>query len=155
MLKGTAASAGYGIGNAVIIKDADLDYSALKFTTPENETSRLESAVEKFTEKTNELSERLARDAGEKEAEILKSHIEMINDPFMKSQMLDSVNSGSTAEASLDSVCKMYIDMFSNVDDEMTRQRASDIKDIRDDILKILLNVCETDLFSIPENSLS
>lgn len=33
--RGTAVSEGYGIGNAVVIKDEKLDYSDVAFTTPE------------------------------------------------------------------------------------------------------------------------
>ena len=33
MLKGIGASQGYGIGNAVVISDAKLDYNHVEFTT--------------------------------------------------------------------------------------------------------------------------
>ncbi len=34
MLKGIGASQGYGIGNAVVINDASLDYNHIKYIVP-------------------------------------------------------------------------------------------------------------------------
>jgi len=153
MLRGIGASQGYGIGNAVIINDVNLDYSNIKFTDAENEKSRLNKAVEKFTEETRELAESVKSSAGEKEAEIIEGHLVMLNDPFMLSQMQDNIDAGSIAEKAVDTVCSMFIDIFSAADDELTRQRASDVKDIRDNLLKILLNVNCVDISSVSKNS--
>lgn len=65
----------------------------------------------------------------------------MLEDPFMLAQMEEAIDNGSVAEAAVDSICTMFINMFSGVDDELTRQRASDVKDIRDSLLRILLGV--------------
>ncbi len=48
----------------------------------------------------------------------------MLGDPFMLSQMEEAIDNGSVAESAVDAVCTMFIDMFSGVDDELTRQRA-------------------------------
>ncbi len=153
MLRGIGASQGYGIGKAVIINDVDLDYSNVKFTDAGNEKSRLNIAVEKFTEETRALAESVKNSAGEKEAEIIEGHLVMLNDPFMLSQMQDHIDAGSVAEKAVDTVCSMFIDIFSAADDELTRQRASDVKDIRDSLLKILLNVNCVDISSVAKNS--
>lgn len=68
---------------------------------------------------------------GEKESEILTGQIMMLNDPFMLSQMNDSIDAGNCAEAAVDAVCSLYADMFAGVDDELMRQRATDVRDIR------------------------
>lgn len=153
MLRGIGASQGYGIGKAVIINDVNLDYSNVKFTDAENEKSRLNIAVEKFTEETRALAESVKNSAGEKEAEIIEGHLVMLNDPFMLSQMQDNIDAGSVAEKAVDTVCSMFIDIFSVADDELTRQRASDVKDIRDSLLKILLNINCVDISSVAKNS--
>lgn len=44
----------------------------------------------------------------------------------------------------------MYIEMFSNVDDELMRQRATDIRDIRTRMLRLLLGVSSVDIASLP-----
>ncbi len=154
MLKGIGASGGYGIGKAVVIKDCSLDYKSVKYTTPENEKARLRKAVDVFVSETKELIAGLTESAGESEAQILEGHLVMLQDPFMLSQMEENIDSGSVAEAGVDAVCTMFIDMFSGVDDELTRQRASDVKDIRDSLLELLLGVKRVDISAVPKDSI-
>jgi phosphotransferase system enzyme I (PtsI) len=47
----------------------------------------------------------------------------------------------------------MFINMFSGVDDELTRQRASDIKDIKDSLLRILLGVQSVNISGVAKGS--
>ncbi|MBR5976487.1 MAG: hypothetical protein IK046_01590 [Clostridia bacterium] len=153
MLQGIGASQGYGIGKAVIIEDLSLDYSAVKYTTAEDQKARLQKAMEDFTAETKEMAENLKASAGEKEAAILEGHLTMLEDPFMQSQMNDNIDAGMTAEASADAVCTMFYDMFAGVDDEMMRQRASDVKDIKDSLLRILLGLKSIDIGAVPAGS--
>lgn len=153
MLKGIGASQGYGIGKAVIISDISTDYSNVKYTDAEVEKSRLQAAVNTFISETNALAESLKTNAGSKESEILEGHIAMLRDPFMLSQMQESIDSGVIAEKAVDTVCNMFIDIFSATDDELTRQRVSDIRDIKDSLLKTLLGADGVDISSVEENS--
>ena len=153
MLKGIGASQGYGIGNAVVISDAKLDYNHVKFTTAQNEKERLQKAVDTFIKETRKLADDVKNSAGDKEAEILEGHIVMLSDPFMLSQMQDNIDAGSVAEKAVDTVCSMFIDMFSGVDDELTQQRASDVKDIKDSLLSILLGVNNVDISKVKKGS--
>lgn len=154
MLKGTGVSDGCGIGTAVIIEEKELDYSTVVYTTPEGEKARLNTAIQTFCEKTEKIGRELKKNAGEKEAEIMEGHIEMIHDPFMISQMQEQIDGGAVAEAAVDTVCNMFMDMFEGVDDELTKQRVSDIRDIRDDLLGILLGINSVDLGSVPPGSI-
>lgn len=146
---GIAGSAGIGIGRAVVLADPDLDYSGAVFTGRENERSRLNEAVKAFKEQTHAMWERMKDSVGEKQAAILNGQIMMIEDPFLVSQMGEYIDDGRTAEAALDLVCQMYIDMFSTVEDELTRQRATDIRDLRTRILKLLLGRDDIDLTAV------
>ena len=55
MLKGIGASQGYGIGNAVVINDASLDYNHIKYTNADEEKERLQKAVDSFIKETRQL----------------------------------------------------------------------------------------------------
>lgn len=61
--------------------------------------------------------------------------------------------SGSCAEAAVDTVCQMYIEMFSNVEDELMKQRATDIGDIKTRMLRLLLGVESVDMASLPKGT--
>jgi phosphoenolpyruvate-protein phosphotransferase (PTS system enzyme I) len=150
-LRGIAASSGIGIGNAVCIREQSLDYSNVGYAGKDAEKQRLHAAVEQFNEATQTLSERIRSDVGEHEAEILTGQITMLADPFLRSQMDDAIDAGNCAEAAADQVCTMYADMFAGVEDEMMRQRAADVRDIRTRLLSILLGVKQVDVSMLPK----
>ena len=150
-LRGIAASSGIGIGNAVCIREQSLDYSNVGYAGKDVEKQRLHAAVEQFNEATQTLSERIRSDVGEHEAEILTGQITMLADPFLRSQMDDAIDAGNCAEAAADQVCTMYADMFAGVEDEMMRQRAADVRDIRTRLLSILLGVKQVDVSMLPK----
>ncbi len=149
-LRGIAASHGIGIGNAVCIREQSLDYSGVGYAGSAAEKQRLQDAVEQFNETTQALAERIRSDVGEHEAEILSGQITMLADPFLRSQMEDAIDAGNCAEAASDQVCTMYADMFAGVEDEMMRQRAADVRDIRTRLLSILLGVKRVDISALP-----
>lgn len=153
-MNGTPASRGYGIGTAVVIEEVSTDYSNVRYTDSASEKQRLQKAVDSFIENTSALAESVKQSAGDKEAEILQGHIVMLSDPFMLSQMQDNIDAGCVAEKAVDTVCNMFIDMFSSVDDELTNQRASDVKDIKDSLLKLLLGIDAVDISKVPKGSI-
>lgn len=147
---GIGASAGIGIGRAVLVSSPNLDYSHVASQGAEAEKARLSAAAAAFTEKTSAMAGAMKERVGGKQAEILLGQIMMLGDPFMTSQMNDFIDQGACAEGALDAVCSMYIDMFSSVEDELTRQRATDVRDLRDRMLGLLLGQEEPDLSALP-----
>lgn len=151
---GVAVSEGYGIGKAVVIKEARPDYSGVAFSTAEKECARLDSAVAEYTAQTKALIEALKKEAGEKNAQILEGHLVMLADPFMIGQMKENINAASVpAEKAVDEVCSMFCAMFSAAEDELTRQRGTDVNDIKNSLLKILLGIEEVDISRVPAGS--
>lgn len=153
MFKGIGVSNGCGVGKAVIINEVSLDYSKIKYTSSEQEKARLQNAVDSYIHETELIAKSVKESVGENEAKILEGHIVMLSDPYMISQMQENIDNGSIAEKAVDDVCRMFIDMFSSVDDELTNQRVSDIVDIRDNVLKRLLNIKTLDISKVPANT--
>ncbi|MCI8422642.1 MAG: phosphoenolpyruvate--protein phosphotransferase [Lawsonibacter sp.] len=153
MLKGIAASDGVGLGRAVCVREESLDYSQVPYSGKETEKARLLAGIEEFGARTSAMADRIREEVGQKESEILTGQIAMLADPFMRSQMQEAIDAGVCAEAAADSVCTMYADMFAGVEDEMMRQRAADIKDIRARLLSILLGTAGVDLSALPAGS--
>lgn len=153
ILRGVAASDGIGLGRAVCVREVNLDYSHVAYSGKDSEKARLQSAIEQFEQRTSAMADRIREQVGQKESEILTGQIALLADPFMRSQMQDAIDAGSCAEAAVDSVCTMYAEMFAAVEDEMMRQRATDIKDIRSRLLSILLDVVGIDLSNLPAGS--
>ena len=153
VINGKAVSQGCGIGKAIIIEDVNLDYSAVKYKTAEEEKARLEKAVEEYGAKMRETAKKLKKSMGEKEAEILEGHIAMLSDSLMLARMNENVESGCIAEAAVDTVCTELYDLFFGLDDETMRCRASDFKDIKDNLLAVLLGVEKADIAFVPKGS--
>ena len=153
MYKGIGASKGYGIGRAVIYKEADLKYEKKSGCDPKEQKERLEKALETFFSRNEALHKKAAKTAGDAAAEIIMGHIMMMKDPYMCSEIEKLIDSGKCAEEGVETVCDTFIAMFSSVDDEMTRQRAADVRDIKKEMLSILLGIQTVDLSNLPTDT--
>ncbi len=153
MYNGIAASRGIGIGSICVITEHDLSYEAKKIEDVEGEQKRFNDAVEKFKKETQEMAEDIRKRIGPKEAEILEGHLVMISDPSMSGEMSKMIAAGQCAEAAVEAVCDMFIGMFSKMDDDMMRQRASDIADVKVSLLKILLGIEDVDISKVPQGT--
>lgn len=149
MLTGIAASRGIGIGSICVIVEHELTYEKVKIEDTESEKKRFQEALEKFKKETSEMAEDVRKRIGSKEAEILEGHLVMASDPAMSGEMQNMIDQGQCAEASVEAVCDMFIGMFSGMDDEMMKQRASDIADVKVSLLKILLGIEDVDISKV------
>ena len=149
MFKGIAASRGIGIGSVCVIVEHDLKFEAKKIEDIQAEKERFNKAVEEFITETTAQAEDIRKKIGPKEAEILEGHIVMISDPSMAGEMTKMIDSGQCAESAVEAVCDMFIGMFSKMDDDMMRQRASDISDVKISMLKILLGIKDIDISKV------
>lgn len=151
MLKGIGASVGIGIGKTVKLMERPVSYADATAADPKTEKDRFRAAADRFTIKNEERAERM--DAAGADGEILRGHIAMVNDPYMQSQIYEMIDSGMIAEKAVETVCDMFITMFSSTDDELTCQRTADVEDIKRQILKILLGIEEVDLKKLPADT--
>ncbi len=152
-LAGVAASPGLGIGTVMVIAEPCLAYEAVEVADAEAEKSRLHGAIEAFSALTREKAEVVRERVGDAEAAILEGHVLMISDPFMVAEMDNLIDGGQCAEAALDTVCETFAVMFEAADDDLTRQRAADVRDIKSGVLCQLLGVREVDVSRVPRGT--
>ena len=150
MLKGIGASEGIGIGRVMMVAEQSLDYVPKDVTDVDAELERFRNAVDEFCNNTTEQADAIRKSTGDKEAEILLGHITMIRDPFMNGEIENLIKAEQCAEKAVEQICQMFIDMFSATGDEVTMQRATDVKDIRDGMLAILLGIHEVKISDAP-----
>lgn len=154
MLSGISASHGIGIGSIRVIKEHDLHYEAVKIEDTGAEKKRFEDAVEQFKKETAEMAEEIRKRIGPKEAEILESHLLMIDDPTMSEEMRKLIDMGQCSESAVEVVCDSFISLFSELSDEFMQQRATDVRDIKLSLLKLLLGVEDTDIRTVPPGTI-
>ena len=153
MYKGIAASRGIGIGSICRIIEQDLSFEAKIISDIAAEKARFQKAIDDFVEETYAMAEDVKKNIGEKESEILLGHAVMISDPSMSGEMFSMIDAGQCAEAALTGVCDMFYGIFSTMDDEMMKQRASDIADVKVSILKKLLGVKDIEISKVPKGT--
>ncbi len=154
MLKGIAASEGIGIGKVCIVSQQKITYENKPVIGVHKEIDRLKDAIAAFMEDTGKLADKMEQSVNPKEAKIIRGHITMLSDPFMVSQMEDLIkNDNKCAEAAAETVLDMFKSMFAQADDELTKQRATDVEDIKTRLLKILLGIRDVDLKNLPADT--
>ncbi len=155
VLRGIAASPGIAIGSAVIISSAEPEISKCKITDAVAEIERFHMSLESVKCDTNQMADELSKKVGTDEADILYSHVLLLSDPTLKSEV-ENLISGEyfNAEYAVDTVCEQFACVFSSMDDELMRQRATDMRDIKNRILHHLLGISCIDVSKLPKGSI-
>ena len=152
--QGIAASAGVGIGNIVLLKDCVIEYSKNIEVDSQAELERFQREMEAFTSHTMNVAQEVRERIGEKEAEIIEGQVMIISDPTLKSEIEGIIGTGKCTEQAVEEVCDTFIQMFSSIEDEMMRQRASDINDIKMRFLKQLLDIKDIDISKVEKGTI-
>ena len=151
MYKGIAGSEGIGIGKVVIIEEHEINIETKRVEETGAEIERLQNAIEKFVADTNVMAEKMDITVGKKDADILRGHIQMLQDPMIEEQISALVISEKiTAEMAVEQVLEQTAEMFSQIPDELLQQRATDFRDIKTRMLKILLGIEDVDISQVP-----
>lgn len=154
-MKGTSASAGIGIGKAAIVEETELVIKKETISDAAAEKERFHAALNQAMEETDALAKDLATRVGEKEAEILNGHLMLLSDPMLTGEIENTIaGENACSEYAIESVCNMYADMFASMGDELMQQRATDMRDIKTRMQKILLGVSSVDIASLPAGSI-
>ena len=130
MIKGIGASSGIAIAKAYKLVMPDL-------TVTQNTVEDVAAEIKKFEDCMAETAKQLE---AIKEAAVFDAHALVLQDPELKTQVLDKINNEKLcAEAALDAVANSFIAMFEMMDDDYFRERAADIKDVSRRLLANLL----------------
>lgn len=151
MYKGIAGSEGIGIGKVVIIEDHDITIETKHVPETDSEIARLQEAIEKFVEITNKMADKMDETVGKKDADILRGHIQMLQDPMIEEQISSLIVAEKiTAEMAVDQVLEQTAEMFSQIPDELLQQRATDFRDIKARMIKLLMGIEDVDISQVP-----
>lgn len=148
-IQGIAASSGIAIAKAYRLETPDLSFEKASTDNPLFEIERLEKALEVSKQELEKIKAHTKENIGDEHAEIFSAHLLVLSDPELINPMKDKIESEKViAEAALDEVATMFIDMFKNMDNEYMRERAADIHDVTTRVKAHLLGV------SIPDPAL-
>jgi len=154
MFKGIAASPGIIVGKVFTFleKEIVVDRGALSVDKVEEELDRLEKALEETKTQLDAIKEKTARELGNEKAEIFEAHIMILYDAVLIDDIKDQIeNKLCKAEYALTQVLEKHIEMFSQIEDEYLKERATDIKDVGNRLLRNLLGQTLQSLADITE----
>ena len=154
MFQGVNASDGIGIGVAQVAVEPDLTFTPHAPEDTDAEKARYAAAIAKFIDQTNAQIERMSQTVGDDAAAIMGAHIEFAEDDGIKMMVNGSIESGMCSEQAVYDAYESYYVMFSQMEDELFRERAADVADVRTGLLADLLGRQVVDLSTLPENSI-
>lgn len=142
MVKGIAASRGYAIGKVFIKRDIKININNLKIENIDIEINKLEDALRKTREQLEFLRKKIETEVGKEESLVFESHQMILEDPEFIDKAKDMIKNNSvSADYAIDSVKKELVLVMESIDDEYMRERAADIKDVSDRIVRNILGI--------------
>ena len=110
---GIACSKGIGIGKVLKISDNNdipNNYvnSANELCKPNIELSRFDAAISCYKERLALLSKSLDKSLGEKQGDIIRSHLVILDDEDMLGQIYKLIDTGKSADESVYDVLNVY-----------------------------------------------
>ena len=155
ILKGIGVSRGIGIGTAVVLKKEELKIEHILVEEEETERKRFEEAVSSLKQKNLELSKQLSASVGEKDGQIILAHNAVLDDPELMEPIQKMITEFRiNAEAAVEEVFNRAIQTLDSLEDDRMKERISDLEDVKQGLLRGLLNVGEVDFSKMPENTI-
>lgn len=152
MIKGTPVSEGYAIGKVLKLEDYLIDTSKKTITDIDLEIQKFDEAIEKTKEQLSNLYSLAEKKFGIETAKIFEAHLLITEDPEIKGAVHKKIkNESVNLSYALKTVVSGFIDLFQALDDEYLRERASDLMDVFNRILKNAFDIKIIDLAAINE----
>lgn len=140
-ITGIAASDGIAIAPVFLLTEPDLSYEKKHVDNVDTEVERLQNAVKQATEEISQIRQHTESSLGAAEAQVFDAHLMFLADPEFVGQMEGQIKSDAVnAEEAVSQVSNMFVQMFAAMEDNpYMQERATDIKDVSERLLGILL----------------
>ena len=110
------------------------------------ELERLEHAVITAEEQLRCLYEKTVKEAGKEQALIFEIHRMMLEDEDYLNTIKEMITEGINAEYAVFSAEKQFVSLFAAMDDVYMKERAVDIRDISQRLIKVLSGGCSQEI---------
>lgn len=154
MITGIAASPGVVFGKALVLKEEPIVLNTQKITADqiEAEKAKFFAGREKAAAQLTAIKEKARRTLGEEKEAIFEGHLMILEDEELEEEILGYIADNLvTADVAASKVIDMQASMLAEIDDEYLKERAGDIRDIGNRLLRNILNMHIIDLSDIQE----
>lgn len=136
---GKSVFGGIAIGKISVYQKKEQQVKRVKIDDPEQEMARYEKAKAEGIKQLQGLYDKALREVGEANAAIFEVHQMMMEDDGYNESVENIIRSqGVNAEYAVATTGDNYAQMFSAMDDDYMRERATDVRDISERLLTIL-----------------
>lgn len=157
MITGIPASPGIVFGKALVLKEEKivLDTQKISEDQVEAEVARFYAGREAAVEQLNSIHQRALKSLGEEKAAIFEGHLMILEDEELEEEIIDYLRSQKVnASVAASKIIDQQVEMLSEIDDEYLKERAGDIRDIGNRLIKNILGMHIVDLGDIAEESI-
>ncbi len=119
---------------------------------PKTERERFASAQEQAVAELEREREQTADAVGEEEAAVFDAHAQFVEDPQLADGVEAAIDDGLPAEHAVYEALGEHVDRFESMDGRMA-ERADDLRDVRDRLVRILTDGERVDLGALPEDA--
>ncbi|MBP1525053.1 MAG: phosphoenolpyruvate--protein phosphotransferase [Spiroplasma ixodetis] len=156
-MKGIGASNGIALAKALILKHETIKTNPKKIDEKEieGEVKKLHDALKIAGDEIKQLIQNTTKTLGEEKAAVFEAHFLVTTDAVLieDTEKLIKEEKYNAANA-LESTANKAIATFQSMDDDYFRERAADVIDVRDRILRKILNIKTIDLSAIKEETI-
>ncbi|MFZ5974956.1 MAG: phosphoenolpyruvate--protein phosphotransferase [Bacillota bacterium] len=156
-MKGIAASGGIAIGKAFVLTREDIRVSQEKISheAVPTEQKKLATAIEKTRRQLLLLKEKTQAQLSEKEAGVFDAHIMFLDDPEYIGGAREAIEQELIGAAyAVKSVTDAFVNEFRGIEDAYFKERAADVADVGERIMRNILGLSGTDLSALEPGSI-
>jgi len=146
MIQGLGASEGIAIGKAFVLPNWEWELPEQKVGVGDLalEFERLYEGIKRSKSEINQMKTELTETVGPEESGIFEAHLAILDDPVFMNEIKGIIQRQyKAAEVAVKEAIDHFVTMFDLLDDEYMKERALDIKDVGNRLLKHLLGAPE------------
>ncbi|MEV5024929.1 phosphoenolpyruvate--protein phosphotransferase [Paenibacillus sp. LPE1-1-1.1] len=149
MIQGIGASAGIAIGRSFVLPNWEWELPEQKIDVADfaREFERVYEGIRTSKSEIEQIKDELRDVVGTEETHIFDAHIAILDDPVFMNEIQGIIQRQyKAAEVAVKEAIDHFVTMFDLLDDEYMKERALDIKDVGNRLLKHLLGAPEITL---------
>jgi phosphotransferase system enzyme I (PtsI) len=146
MIRGVGASAGIAMGKAFVIPTWEWDFpeKMIDVTDLAYEFERLYDGIRSSKDELELIKQEIKEVVGQEQSYIFDAHLAILEDPIFMNEIQGIIElQYKAAEVAVKEVIDKFVEMFDLIDDDYMKERALDIKDVGNRLLKHLLGDME------------
>ncbi len=154
MISGIAASPGIVMGKALLLKEDPIIFNVDKITKDQidAEKAKFLAGRDKASEQLQRIKEKARQTLGEEKEAIFEGHLMILEDEEMEEEIFSYIEEHLvSADVATSKIINMQVAMFAEIEDEYLRERAGDVKDIGNRLIRNILGMEIIDLGAINE----